>query len=56
MRYGVGQIQDVIKDQDNYGKVKIEKIKLNLQPNLKPKSIKTPKLTDLELIKALGEY
>jgi len=30
MRYGVGKIQDAIKDQDNNGRVKIEKIKLNL--------------------------
>jgi hypothetical protein len=30
MRYGVGKIQDEIKDQDSYGKVKIEKVKLNL--------------------------
>ena len=56
MRYGVGKIQDSKNDQDTYGKVKIEKVKLNLQPNFKPKSIQTPKLTDLELIKALGEY
>jgi len=30
MRYGVGQIQDSKKDKDTYGKVKIEKVKLNL--------------------------
>ena len=30
MRYGVGKIQDSKNDQDIYGKVKIEKVKLNL--------------------------